>query len=68
MQCLACGSDTNPALPHCTWCNAALTTHSGSPEGPGDETVTQLSPEPWAIPAEPEIWRPPPRTPWAGLA
>jgi hypothetical protein len=22
--------------------------------------VTQLSPEPWAIPAEPEIWRPPP--------
>ncbi|MBO2460192.1 hypothetical protein [Actinomadura violacea] len=33
MRCPGCGSDTNPALPRCTRCNAPL--HPSPPDGPG---------------------------------
>jgi hypothetical protein len=58
MRCPACGSDTSPALPNCTQCNAVL---DPPPPGegvvfpddasasPGGETVTSLSPEPWNV-------------------
>jgi flagellar basal body-associated protein FliL len=51
MRCPACGSDTTPALPRCTRCNALL----DEPAQPPGQPVQQPPEPPWA----PQNWPPP---------
>ncbi|MEU5876612.1 hypothetical protein [Spirillospora sp. NPDC047279] len=82
MRCPRCGSDTDPALPTCSRCDAPLTDNATTPDpGPFGEprygSSDRPPPTPWSPspqepaawsppPQDPAPWSPPPRDPWAG--